>query len=137
MAAPEALQQLDSWPAILGGIAAAVAAVLVPLNGFVKTLLDYRTEALKAEKLKPEVARDVATTAGGAVYDSMATADLTAAIKDLAAAIRADTASDEAHHSSRLASVLDTLMTRLDHFDNEHRKGEGDHRKGGGFWPGR
>lgn len=117
MAVPEALQQLDSWPAILGATAAAIAAVLVPLNGFVKTLLDYRAEARKAESLKPEVARDVAATAGGAVYDSMAMADLTAAVKELASAIRADTASEEAHHTSQIAAAFNRFTEAMDRFE--------------------
>lgn len=40
--------------------AAAVAAVLVPLNGFVKTLLDYHAEARKGEALKPGTAWEIA-----------------------------------------------------------------------------
>lgn len=125
MAAPEVLQQLDSWPALLGATAAAIAAVLVPLNGFVKTLLDYKAEARKAETLKPEVARDVATIAGAAVFDSMATADLTAAIKELTAAIRADTASDEAHHASQMTSAIERFTEVMDRYDRvvDHPRG--------------
>ncbi|WP_336488264.1 hypothetical protein [Methylobacterium nigriterrae] len=119
MAAPEALQQLDSWPAILGAAAAAVAAVLVPLNGFVKTLLDYRTEAKKAEALKPEVARDVAQACtGAALFDSMALADLTKAVNGLTAAIVADTASEEAYHTSQMTAALARFTEVMDRFDH-------------------
>ncbi|ACL58927.1 hypothetical protein [Methylobacterium nodulans] len=106
----------DSWPAIVVGITAAMAGALVPLNGFIKTLLDYRLEAKKAEALQAETARDVAT-AGPAVFDTIAVADLTDAVKDLAAAIRADTASDAARHDSQLISVLARLTERIEEWE--------------------
>jgi ATP-dependent protease ClpP protease subunit len=110
---------LDSWPAIAIGITAAVAGALVPINAFVKTMLDYRLEAMKAEHLKPETARDIVSTAGGAVFDSMAISDLTAAVKGLTAAIAAGTASDQARHAqeveevqARIAAALEQLAER-------------------------
>lgn len=118
---PAVLQQLDSWPAILAAGAAGIAAVLVPLNGFVKTLLDYRTEARKAAALKPEVARDVAGCASGAVFDSMAISDLTAAIKGLTTAIMADTASEEAHHTSQMAAAVTRFTEVMDRFEQSER----------------
>lgn len=120
MAAPEALQQLDTWPAIIVAVSAATAALLVPLTSFLKTFFDYRIEAQKAEALKPEVARDVAQVAGGALFDSMAVTDLTAAIKDLTMAIRADTASEEAQHASQFAQVLQRLTDVLNQHDDTH-----------------
>lgn len=111
------LASLDSWPAIAIGITAAVAGALVPLKGFVKTLLDYCIEARKAEALKPETARDIATCSGGAVFDSLAIADLTAAVKGLTAAIVADTASDQAHHASQITEVMGRLVPVLERLD--------------------
>ncbi|ACL57404.1 hypothetical protein [Methylobacterium nodulans] len=111
----------DSWPAIVVGITAALAGALVPLNGFVKTLLDYRLEAKKAEALKPETARDIATTAGPAVFDAIAVADLTDAVKELALAIREDTASDTARHNDQLISVLERLTDRLEELEEGGR----------------
>ena len=103
----------DSWPAIVVGITAALAGALVPLNGFIKTLLDYRLEAKKAEALQAETARDVASASGPTVLDSIANADLTDAVKELALAIREDTASDTARHNDQLISVLERLTGRL------------------------
>lgn len=120
MAAPEALQQLDSWPAIIVAVSAAAAALLVPLTSFLKTFFDYRIETQKAEALKPEVARDVAQVAGTALFDSMAVADLTAAIKDLTGAIRADTASGEAQQAGQLTQALQRLIDVLNHHDDTH-----------------
>lgn len=125
------LASLDSWPAIAIGITAAVAGALVPLNGFIKTLLDYRLEAKKAEALKPETARDIAACSGGAVFDSLAIADLTAAVKGLTAAIEADTASDEAHHASQIMEVMGRLvpvLERLDERDPPPARGGRSHR---------
>ncbi len=119
-AVPDPLPQLDTWPAIIVAVSAAAAALLVPLTGFLKTFFDYRIEAQKAEALKPEVARDVAQVAGGALFDSMAVTDLTAAIKDLTMAIRADTASEEAQHASQFAQVLQRLTDVLNHHDDTH-----------------
>ncbi len=59
-----------------------MAGALVPINAFVKTMLDYRVEAMKAVSLKPETARTIAGNVGGAVFDSLAIPDLTAAVKD-------------------------------------------------------
>ncbi|ACL57003.1 hypothetical protein [Methylobacterium nodulans] len=115
----------DSWPAIVVGITAAVAGALVPLNGFIKTLLDYRLEAKKAEALQAETARDVAA-AGPAVFDAIAVADLTDAVKELAAAIRADTALGAARHDSQLISVLSRLTERIEEW--EEASGRGIHR---------
>jgi len=109
---------LDSWPAIAIGITAAVAGALVPINAFVKTMLDYRLEAMKAEALKPETAREVACVAGGsAVFDSIAVADLTTAIKGLTAAIVADTAADQAAHADQVTAVLSRLVPVLERLD--------------------
>ncbi|QRE75740.1 hypothetical protein [Methylobacterium aquaticum] len=109
---------LDSWPAIAIGITAAVAGALVPINAFVKTMLDYRIEAMKAEALKPETAREIAgATGGAAVFDSIAIADLTTAIKGLTAAIVADTAADQAAHADQLTNVLSRLVPVLERFD--------------------
>lgn len=119
-AVPDALPQLDTWPAIIVAVSAATAALLVPLTGFLKTFFDYRIETQKAEAMKPEVARDVAQGSGAALFDSMAVADLTTAIKDLTVAIRADTASDEAQHASQFAQVLQRLTDVLDVHDNTH-----------------
>lgn len=119
-AVPDPLPQLDTWPAIIVAVSAAAAALLVPLTSFLKTFFDYRIETQKAEALKPEVARDVAQVAGGALFDSMAVSDLTAAIKDLTVAIRADTASDEAQHASQFAQVLQRLTEVLDTHDHDH-----------------
>ncbi|KQP34312.1 hypothetical protein ASF27_01765 [Methylobacterium sp. Leaf102] len=117
---PTPIQQLDSWPAIIAAGAAAIAAVLVPLNGFVKTLLDYKAEANKGEALKPETAREIASSSNcHQLFDSMALADLTAAVKGLTAAIAADTASDEAHHANHLSEVLTRVTKVLDRQD-EH-----------------
>lgn len=91
-----------------------------PLTGFLKTFFDYRIETQKAEALKPEVARDVAQAAGTALFDSMAVADLTTAIKDLTVASCADTASDEAQHASQFAQVLQRLTDVLDTHDHDH-----------------
>lgn len=120
MAAPEALQQLDSWPAIIVAVSAAAAALLVPLTSFLKTFFDYRIETQKAEALKPEVARDVAQVAGTALFDSMAVSDLTAAIKDLTVAIRADTASEEAQHANQFTQAVQRLTEVLDKHDHDH-----------------
>ncbi len=114
---PAALQQLDSWPAVIVAVTAGLAAVLVPLTGFVKTLLDYRTESKKAEALKPEVARDVAAGCGGMVFDSMAISDLATAIRGLTAAIVADTASEEAHHTSQMAAAVNRFTEVMDRFE--------------------
>ncbi|MET7247938.1 hypothetical protein ABZT49_31760 [Methylobacterium sp. EM32] len=108
---------LDSWPAIAIAITAAVGAALVPINSFVKTMLDYRLEAMKAEHLKPETAREIATTAGSAVFDSMAISDFTTAIKGLTAAIVADTAADQAAHADQVTSVLSRLVPVLEQLD--------------------
>ncbi|GJD66978.1 hypothetical protein [Methylobacterium frigidaeris] len=108
---------LDSWPAIAIGITAAVAGALVPLNSFIKTMLDYRIEAKKAEALQPQTAREIATTAGSAVFDSIAIADLTTAIKGLTAAIVADTAADQAAHADQLTAILARLVPVLERFD--------------------
>ncbi len=108
---------LDSWPAIAIAITAAVAGALVPLNSFIKTMLDYRIEAKKAEAMQPQTAREIATSAGGVVFDSMAISDLTTAIKGLTAAIVADTAADQAAHADQLASVLSRLVPVLERFD--------------------
>ncbi|KMO34764.1 hypothetical protein VQ02_18575 [Methylobacterium variabile] len=108
---------LDSWPAIAIAVTAAVGAALVPINAFVKTMLDYRLEAMKAEHLKPETAREIATTAGSAVFDSIAIADLTTAIKGLTAAIVADTAADQAAHADQLTGVLSRLVPILERMD--------------------
>lgn len=110
---------LESWPAILVGVSAAIAALIVPLNGFVKTLLDYRLEARKGEALKPEAAREIASSSNcSQLFDSMAIADLTAAVKGLTAAIAADTASEEAHHASHLSEVLTRVTEVLDRQDH-------------------
>lgn len=115
---PTALQQLDSWPAILAAGAAAIAAVLVPLNGFVKTLLDYKAETRKGESLKPETAREIASSSNcNLLFDSMAIADLTTAVKGLTAAITADTASEESHHANHLSEVLTRVTQVLDRQD--------------------
>ncbi|OAS18934.1 hypothetical protein [Methylobacterium platani] len=119
------LATLDSWPAIAIAATAAVAGALVPLNGFVKTLLDYRLEAKKAEALQPQTARDIATTAGGAVFDSMAIADLTAAVKGLSAAIAAGTASDQARHAQE-AEVLNVRIA--DALEQLAEQNQGQHR---------
>lgn len=128
---------LESWPAIAIALTAAIAGALVPLNGFIKTLLDYRLEARRAEKLQDETARQVAATTGTAVLDSLAMQDLTDAIKDLAAAIREDTESDKARHNNQLTSVLARLTERLDELEDEpgrpvhhgsHRGSRRDHR---------
>ncbi|ACL58427.1 hypothetical protein [Methylobacterium nodulans] len=111
----------DSWPAIVVGITAALAGALVPLNGFIKTLLDYRLEAKKAEALQAETARDVASASGPAVLDSIAIADLTDAVKELALAIREDTASDTARHNDQLISVLERLTDRLEDLEEGGR----------------
>nr|WP_204165461.1 hypothetical protein [Methylobacterium sp. 17Sr1-1] len=108
---------LDSWPAIAIAITAAVAGALVPLNSFIKTMLDYRIEAKKAEALQPQTAREIATTAGSAVFDSIAIADLTTAIKGLTAAIVADTAADQAAHADQVTSVLSRLVPVLERLD--------------------
>ncbi len=108
---------LDSWPAIAIGITAAVAGALVPINAFVKTMLDYRLEAMKAEALKPDTAREIATATGGAVFDSMAIADLTTAIKGLTAAIVAETAADQAAHAEQVTAVLSRLVPVLERLD--------------------
>ena len=106
----------DSWPAIAIGITAAVAGALVPINAFVKTMLDYRLEAMKAEALKPETAREIAGAAGGAaVFDSIAIADLTAAVKSLTAAISAGTASDQARHAQQVEEVNARIAVALEH----------------------
>lgn len=115
---PAALQQLDSWPALIAAGAAGLAAVLVPLTGFVRTILDYRTETRKAEALKPEVARDVAGGCGGMLFDSIAVTDLATSIKGLTAAIVAGTASEEAHHTSEMASAISRLTEVMDRFDH-------------------
>lgn len=128
MPGTEALQQLDSWPAIIAAGAAGLAAVLVPLNGFVKTLLDYRSETRKAEALKPETARDVAAGCGGMVFDSMAISDLTVAIKGLTAAIVADTASEEAHHTSEMAAAVLRFTEVMDRFDHANPPPRGTRR---------
>lgn len=127
---PEAIQQLEGWLGATLAIIAALGAFLVPFTGFMKEWFNYAKEVRAAEALKPAVAQQVAAASGGGVFDSIAMADLTAAIKDLASAIRADTASDEAHHSSELASVLKRLTDRVDGWEAEHRKG-------GGFFSGR
>jgi hypothetical protein len=100
MAVPDALPQLDTGPDIIVAVSAATAALLLLLTGFLKTFFDYRIETQKAEAMKSEVARDVAQGSGAKLFDSMAVADLTTAIKDLTVAIRADTASEEAQHAS-------------------------------------
>lgn len=128
---PAAVQQLDGWLGAALAIIAALGAFLVPFTGFMKEWWSYSKEVKAAEALKPAVAHQVAAAPGGGVFDSIAMADLTAAIKDLTSAIRADTASDEAHHSSELASVLKRLTDRVDSWDAEHRG------KGGGFFSGR
>ncbi|WP_437871400.1 hypothetical protein ACSD7O_24010 [Methylorubrum extorquens] len=119
-AVPNALPQLDMWPAIIVAVNAATAALLVPLTGFLNTFFDYRIEAQKAEALKPEVARDVAQAACTALFDSMAVADLTTAIEDLTVEIRADAASDEAQHVSQFAQILQRLTDVLDAHDHDH-----------------
>ncbi|ACL63158.1 hypothetical protein [Methylobacterium nodulans] len=119
----------DSWPAIVVGITAALAGALVPLNGFIKTLLDYRLEAKKAEALQAETARDVASASGPTVLDSIAIADLTDAVKELALAIREDTASDTARHNDQLISVLERLTDRLGDLEQGGRgPHQGQHR---------
>lgn len=126
---PSPLQQLDSWPAIIAAGAAAIAAVLVPLNGFMKTLLDYRVEARKGGALKPEVAREIASGSGcGQIFDSMALSDLTVAVKGLTAAITAETASEEAHHASHLAEVLGRVTQVLERQDEREPPPRRNHR---------
>lgn len=120
MAAPEVLQQLDTWPAIIVAVSAATAALLVPLTSFLKTFFDYRIETQKAEALKPEVARDVAAAPGSGIFDSIAMADLTTAIKDLTVAIRADTAADEAQQASQFTQAVQRLTEVLDKHDHDH-----------------
>lgn len=119
-------QSLDNWPAIVIAVLAAVAALLVPLNGFFKTLFDYRIEVRKAEAFKPDTAREVTAVQPGSstVFDSIGTADHTAALKllidavrDLTAAIREETRSDEAQHHSELAAALAKFTRRMDQFD--------------------
>lgn len=117
MTPPDPQVSLDSWPAIIAAILAGTAAVLVPFNGFMKTLFEYRIEAKKAEALKSEPAREIATTAGSAVFDSMAMSDLTAAIKDLTLAIRNDTAVDEAHHADRMAAAIERMSGAMDRWE--------------------
>lgn len=124
-----AVQQLEGWPGIIIALLGAIGVFLVPFTGFMKEWFNYAKEVKAAEALKPAVAQQIAAAPGGGVFDSIAMADLTAAIKDLASAIRADTASDEAHHTSELAAVLKRLTDRVDAYDADHRG------KGGGFWP--
>lgn len=115
---PDIPASLESWPAIIACISAATAAVHVPLTGFVKTLLDYRLEARKGGALRDDTAREIASSSNcSQLFDSMAIADLTAAVKGLTAAITADTASDEAYHASHLTEVMARLTTVLDHHD--------------------
>lgn len=120
-ATPDAIP-LDSWPAIALGLLAGLAAFLVPLNGFMKTWFEYRVEAKKAEGLKKEPAREVAATAGGALFDAMAISDLTAAVKELTSAIRADTASDEAHHADKMASVIGRFTDAMDRWEERESR---------------
>jgi hypothetical protein len=122
---PAAVQQLDGWLGAILAIIAALGAFLVPFTGFMKEWWGYAKEVKAAEALKPSVAQQVAVTPGGGVFDSIAMADLTAAIKDLAVAIRAGTASDEAQQTSELASVMRRLTEKLDGIDEERRKGSG------------
>lgn len=115
---------LDTWTAIIGATLAGLTALAVPITAFMKTWFEYRIEAKKAEALKPEAAREIAATAGTAVFDSMAISDLTSAVKDLTAAIRADTASDEAHHSSEIASLVERFTNAMNQWeeDQENRR---------------
>lgn len=129
---------LDNWPTIVVGLIAALAAFLVPFNGFMKTWFEYRLETKKAESMKKEVARDVACGAGNsAVFDTMAISDLATAVKDLASAIRADTASDEAHHVDKMTTVIGRFSDAMDRWEeretqdprrNNRRSGHHDHR---------
>ncbi|MBY0297437.1 MAG: hypothetical protein K2X71_15590 [Methylobacterium sp.] len=106
---------LDSWPAIAIAVTAAIAAALVPLNGFVKTLLDYRLEAKKAEALKPdgEVIKHFAQSSGPALLEAVLITDLTTAVKELTAQIKALQASEEAAHNSRLDALTAQLAEAL------------------------
>lgn len=125
MTPPDPQVSLDSWTAVIAAVLAGLAAVLVPFNGFMKTLFEYRIEAKKAEALKSEPAREIAAAAGSAVFDSMAIADLTAAVKDLTSAIRADTASDEAHHASQMAMVIERFTGAMDKWDEDQQRRSG------------
>ena len=123
---PAAAQQLDGWPGVVIALLGALAVVLVPLTGFMKEWWSYRKDVKAADAiLKPATAREVAAAPGAAVFDSIAIADLTAAIKDLAASIRAETASDEAQHNHELTSVLKQLTDRVDSWEQENKRGHG------------
>jgi hypothetical protein len=106
---------LDSWPAIAIAVTAAIAAALVPLNGFVKTLLDYRLEAKKAEALKPdsEVVKHIAHYSGPALLEAVLITDLTTAVKELTAQIKALQVSEEAAHNSRLDALTAQVAEAL------------------------
>lgn len=112
----EPLAPLDTWPALLGASAAAAAAVLVPLTAFVKTVLDYKVAFRQAEATKPladgDFVRSPAT--GARLADSIATADLTIAVRELTAAIVAATAADKAQHEDRIAQLVEKLGARLE-----------------------
>ncbi|PIK74384.1 hypothetical protein [Methylobacterium frigidaeris] len=51
------------------------------------------------------------------MYDSIAIADLTTAIKGLAAAIVADTAADQAAHADQVTAALSRLVPVLERLD--------------------
>lgn len=115
---------LDSWPAIIVGVMAGAAALLVPLTGFVKTLLDFKVAYRNAEALKPNVARDMAPSSGmAAMYgSSVETQDLAGAIRELAAAIIAATAAEKQMQSDEMSKTLKRLTDKIEELEATPRR---------------
>jgi hypothetical protein len=119
---PAAVQQLDGWLGAVVALLGALGVLLVPLTGFMKEFWGYKREVKAAEKMKPDVARDVTVTPGATLFDSIALADLTKAVNGLTAAIVAETASEEAQHSNQMTAAIARLTEVMDRWDDDHHR---------------
>ncbi|MGU3560238.1 hypothetical protein [Methylobacterium radiotolerans] len=69
--------------------------------------------------MKSDVARDISATSGGAVFDSIALADVAEAINGLTAAIVADTASDKAQDTSQKTAAIARFTEVMDRWEDD------------------
>lgn len=97
---------IEPW-LTLGGIAAVLTAILVPLQGMMKEWLAYKGQRRDGATLTAEAAKAIPPAK---LQDTIAMEGLIAAVYDCAKAIREGTAAESEREKDRLTIALERIL---------------------------